>query len=70
MLLSRKTRRLLQTTRIVTGLVVTGFVVAIWTVPGVLNSFWVMAAFSALGLPGAVATFMVKADKERRTTGS
>lgn len=70
MLLSGQSRRLLQAARFVTALTLTGLVIAIWTIPAVLNPLWVLAAFIVLGLPRAVATFVIKADNQRRTTGS
>ncbi|MFA5966089.1 MAG: hypothetical protein WC804_18885 [Sphingomonas sp.] len=70
MLLSARSRRVLQTVRLVTALALTVLVIAIWTIPSALKPWWVLAAFIVFGLPGAVATFMVKADNERRTSGS
>lgn len=52
-----------------TALALTVLVIAIWTIPTTLKP-WVFAAFIVFGLAGAVATFMVKADNERRTSGS
>jgi phosphotransferase system glucose/maltose/N-acetylglucosamine-specific IIC component len=66
MLLSSRSRKLLQAARLVAALAGTALVVAVWTVPAALNALWMMLAFFVFGLPGAVATFVIKADNERR----
>lgn len=68
-MVSVRTRWMLQATRLVAAFVLTIMVVAIWTVPHVLPPVWVIGTFMVLGLPGAVATFVIKADNERRANG-
>ena len=58
---------MLHAMRLISAVVVTLLVIAIWTVPTKLNLLWLVVLFVLLGLPGSVATLVIMADNQRRT---
>lgn len=68
-MLSVRARLVLQAIRLVAAVTSTVMVFAIWTVPDRLPFVWMLLGFILLCLPGAVATFVIKADNEHRADG-
>jgi len=68
-MLSVRARLFLPAVRLVAAVASTVGVFVIWTVPDRLPLVWLLLGFILLCLPGAVATFVIKADDEHRADG-
>lgn len=69
MVLSPRSRRYLQSLRVLGAVCVVIVVVTIWTRPGVENWWWVALLFFGIGGAGAFATIWLKVDDDRRRGG-